>query len=128
MHAACTQLLAAMPIQHQQLQHIVIDAMPLKLAAEHMHPELSLHHFNYGETLSSSIAAASIVAKVTRDRIMTELASSFPLYNFAQHKGYGTQEHIQALKAHGPSSIHRKTFIKNFIEHDDKPKQRTLFC
>lgn len=68
-----------------------------------------------GDAKSVSIAAASIVAKVTRDRLMQEYDTVFPGYDFASNKGYGSQKHIDALKNIGPSPIHRKTFIKNFI-------------
>lgn len=67
-----------------------------------------------GDAKSVSIAAASILAKVTRDRMMVEYDRLFPEYGFAKHKGYGTAAHIQALKEHGPCPIHRRTFIKNF--------------
>ncbi len=63
-----------------------------------------------GDALSLTIAAASIVAKVTRDRLMVELDARFPGYGLAGHKGYGTPFHIQALFEHGPSSIHRRSF------------------
>jgi ribonuclease HII len=63
-----------------------------------------------GEEASVSIAAASIVAKVTRDRIMVEADRHHPVYGFARHKGYGTPQHLTALKEHGPSPIHRQTF------------------
>lgn len=68
-----------------------------------------------GDASSYSIAAASIVAKVTRDRQMQEADRLYPEYGFARNKGYGTQEHINALKQYGPCPIHRKTFIRNFI-------------
>ena len=68
-----------------------------------------------GDAKSISIAAASIVAKVTRDRMMEEYDPLMPEYGFASNKGYGSQAHIQALKKYGPSPIHRATFIKNFI-------------
>lgn len=63
-----------------------------------------------GDRLSISIAAASIVAKVTRDRMMDELHTSWPDYGFSEHKGYGTAKHLQAIKQLGPCPIHRKTF------------------
>lgn len=69
-----------------------------------------------GDAKSISIAAASILAKVTRDRMMKEYDSRYPGYGFAAHKGYGTKEHIQALRQHGPCAIHRKTFIKGFVD------------
>jgi ribonuclease HII len=63
-----------------------------------------------GDSLSLSIAAASIIAKVTRDRLMAEYHDMFPEYDFLSHKGYGTREHLQRLARHGPCSIHRRTF------------------
>lgn len=68
-----------------------------------------------GDGKSLSIAAASIMAKVTRDRLMKEYDQVLPEYGFAGHKGYGSASHIEAIKKHGPSPIHRQTFIKNFI-------------
>lgn len=63
-----------------------------------------------GDGLSLSIAAASVIAKVTRDRIMVELDREFPAYGFADHKGYGTKEHLEALRKHGPCTCHRRSF------------------
>jgi ribonuclease HII len=63
-----------------------------------------------GDGLSLSIAAASVVAKVTRDRIMVDLDRQYPEYGFARHKGYGTAEHLKALRKHGPSAVHRRSF------------------
>ena len=68
-----------------------------------------------GDAKSVSIAAASILAKVTRDRLMVEYDKVMPVYGFAGHKGYGSKEHIEAIKKYGPTPIHRKTFIKKFI-------------
>ena len=67
-----------------------------------------------GDAKSISIGAASIIAKVTRDRLMEEYDRMFPQYGFASNKGYGSAEHIAAIKEYGPTPIHRKTFIKNF--------------
>lgn len=68
-----------------------------------------------GDALSMSIGAASIVAKVTRDRMMLDFAKIYPDYDFENNMGYGTQKHISALKTIGPCPIHRQTFIKNLI-------------
>lgn len=68
-----------------------------------------------GDAKSVSIAAASIMAKVTRDHMMVEYDKIYPEYGFAKHKGYGTAVHIEALKKYGPCPIHRRSFIKNFI-------------
>ena len=80
-------------------------------------PEVSIKQVPIikGDAKSISIGAASIVAKVTRDRLMKEYDAIMPEYGFAQNKGYGTKEHIEAIKRIGPSPIHRKTFIQNFI-------------
>ena len=67
-----------------------------------------------GDSLSMNIAAASILAKVTRDDLMLELAEKYPEYGFEVHKGYGTKAHYEALRAHGASAIHRMTFLKKF--------------
>ena len=67
-----------------------------------------------GHSLSANIAAASILAKVTRDNIMVELAQQYPEYGFEIHKGYGTKAHYEALRTYGPCPIHRKTFLKKF--------------
>lgn len=93
----------------RQVDKVLVDAVVLNSKV----PTLAIVH---GDALSYSIAAASIVAKVTRDRIMTEMDKLYPQYLFAQHKGYGTAKHIQLLKQYGPCPIHRKTFIKHFVE------------
>ncbi len=69
----------------------------------------------HGDVLSYSIAAASIVAKVTRDRYMEGMDSRYPEYHFSNNKGYGTAEHIEALRIYGPCPIHRTTFIGKFV-------------
>ncbi|TQI65711.1 ribonuclease HII [Clostridium sp. KNHs216] len=68
-----------------------------------------------GDALSASIAAASILAKVSRDRLMTEIDRIYPEYQFAKHKGYGTALHRELLKQYGPSPVHRKTFLKKIL-------------
>lgn len=79
-------------------------------------PDVSLPQSRiiHGDALSLSIAAASILAKVTRDRLMVAYDGLYPEYGFAKHKGYGSKEHIEAIKAYGPCELHRRTFIKNF--------------
>lgn len=82
--------------------YILTDYMDIKYQ-----PYLSIKH---GDRLSMSIAAASIVAKVTRDRMMLEYDKVYPNYGFKDHKGYGTKKHLEALHQYGVSPIHRKTF------------------
>lgn len=67
-----------------------------------------------GDSLSANIAAASVLAKVSRDNVMLELAQTYPDYGFEIHKGYGTRAHYEALRAHGPCPIHRVSFLKKF--------------
>ncbi|MBP5653459.1 MAG: ribonuclease HII, partial [Lachnospiraceae bacterium] len=88
----------------------------LLVDAEHI-PDINIRQVGIikGDARSISIAAASIIAKVTRDRIMCEYAKEYPEYDFAGNKGYGTAVHIDALKKYGPCPIHRRTFIKNFV-------------
>ena len=86
---------------------VLIDALSgLKLPAKQ-------HILIRGDALSYSIAAASIVAKVARDCYMAEQDALYPQYGFAQNKGYGTAQHMRALREHGPCPLHRKSFIKN---------------
>ena len=85
-----------------------------------------------GEARSASIAAASIIAKVTRDRLMTSYHDRYPQYNFLQHKGYPTKAHRQSIAEHGPSPIHRKTFkgVREFcpaFSSENKIKQSSLW-
>ena len=70
-----------------------------------------------GDSLSASIAAASVLAKVTRDDLMLEMAETYPDYGFEIHKGYGTKAHYEALRKHGASPIHRQSFLKKFYEN-----------
>ncbi|MCR5809101.1 MAG: ribonuclease HII [Clostridiales bacterium] len=74
----------------------------------------------HGDALSYSIACASILAKVERDRYMVKMDEEYPGYGFARNKGYGTAEHIKALKEIGPCEIHRRSFIKNFTTHEEE--------
>lgn len=96
----------AMAIAAQQVapQFALVDGLPVKgLPCES-------RSIVKGDALSISISAASIIAKVTRDRIMVELDAQYPQYGFADHKGYGTKQHLDALKKHGATPIHRKSF------------------
>ena len=81
-------------------------------------PELTMKQISIikGDAKSLSIASASIIAKVTRDRLMYEYDKLYPEYGFASNKGYGSKTHIEAIKRLGPCPIHRRTFIKNFRE------------
>jgi ribonuclease HII len=86
-------------------EHVLIDGLPVR---PFPFPHTALVD---GDALSFSIAAASVIAKVTRDRMMRELDALHPGYEFAQHKGYATELHLERLKAHGPCPIHRRSFL-----------------
>ena len=87
-----------------QPEHALIDGLPVR---PFPFPQTAIVK---GDAKSFSIAAASVIAKVTRDRIMLIMEERYPAYGFAQHKGYGTELHLERLRIHGPSPIHRKTF------------------
>jgi ribonuclease HII len=91
--------------------HVLIDGRPV-------HPcPLPQTALVGGDALSFSIAAASVIAKVTRDRLMVELDAAHPSYGFAQHKGYGTPLHLAKLREHGPCAIHRRSFAPVAAAH-----------
>lgn len=98
---AIVRALESLPLKPQFL---LLDAFPLP---ESKIPQKAIVH---GDSISISIASASIVAKVTRDRIMTGLGNCYPNYGFEKHKGYATKEHMMNLKLHGPCNIHRFTW------------------
>ena len=87
-----------------------------------LHFDFPAEYIVGGDRASYSIGAASIVAKVYRDGKMRKYAEQYPGYGFEKHKGYGTKQHIDAIKETGPCAIHRKTFIKNFTEEKGKKK------
>ena len=95
-------------------QQVLIDAVPLNA--------LDIPHLSIikGDAKSASIAAASIVAKVERDRLMDEYDKQYPRYELSRHKGYGTQQHVDALKKYGPCPLHRRSFepVKSMVEHN----------
>lgn len=86
------------------VEHALVDGLPV--------PNLPVRHDAVvgGDAKSLSIAAASVLAKVTRDRIMLEFDAIYPSYGFARHKGYATREHLAMIRRHGPCPIHRRTF------------------
>ena len=89
--------------------------------------ELEIERLGKGEDHSASIAAASIVAKVTRDRLMQKMGTYFPAFSLGGHKGYGTAEHVAVLKTQGASIVHRISFLANFSSDKEAASQKTLF-
>ena len=103
----------------KQADFVLVDGLPVQFT-------LPSKNIVKGDAKSASIAAASIVAKVTRDRYMEKAAEKFPQYGFAGHKGYGTAEHLAALKKYGVTELHRKSFqpVRELL--DDVPQQGLL--
>lgn len=97
--------------------HLLIDA-------EKLDTDIPQTNVIKGDANCHGIAAASIIAKVTRDRQMIELDSVYPKYKFKNNKGYGTKDHVQALLENGPTEIHRKTFLKKILDNNE---QMTIF-
>lgn len=100
-HRAMAEALQRLSIRPD---HVLVDGLPVKTFTL---PQTAIVK---GDARSFSIAAASVIAKVTRDRLMLELHAQYPVYGFDQHKGYPTPEHLAALRAHGPCPVHRRTF------------------
>lgn len=103
-------ILQLMPLVPQIPTTIVVDSMPVSLENTTYH-STDLWYFNYAESKSISVAGASIIAKVTRDTLMGHLDPLFSPYALAQHKGYCTAAHRAAVQVHGPSIIHRTTYV-----------------
>lgn len=125
MKKAVVNLLATCP--HKPAA-ILVDAMPLKLT-DTAFKDIPVHHFPKGEKLSSSIAAASIVAKVMRDELMTKLDPLLPGYLLHQHKGYSTAQHQEMVKSLNPSILHRQSFLNNLYQamaHEAIEKQQSI--
>ena len=130
-HAVATGIGMVGPARIDEINILQATYEAMRLAVAHLDPQpdlllndaVTIPKIPYkqvpiikGDAKSISIAAASIVAKVTRDRLMREYDKIMPEYGFASHKGYGSREHIEALRKYGPSPIHRKTFIRNVFE------------
>lgn len=97
-------MIEALSKLNPQPDHVLVDGLPV--------PSMKIKHraIVKGDARSYSIAAASVIAKVTRDRLMVEFHAQYPAYNFARHKGYATGEHLALLNEHGPCPIHRRSF------------------
>lgn len=109
LNATKKAMVMCVEILPQKPDKLLVDAIDLKGT------EIPVVPIIKGDTLSVSIAAASILAKVVRDKIMTEYDLKYPGYGFAKHKGYGTTLHYEGIKKHGITPIHRKTFLKGWI-------------
>lgn len=127
MKRAYLHLIQTIPFPYEQLKYLVVDAVPLAFDPLHLHSNLEMHHFPFGESISTSIAAASIVAKVSRDQLMNSMAEIFPAFNFHKHKGYGTKQHRDELALNGKSIIHRTSFLKSFKLGNKDEVQQSLF-
>lgn len=109
-HHAMNEALAQLSVK---AEHALVDGLKVPSLRWPQTPIVK------GDSLSYSIAAASILAKVTRDRMMLEYDRQFPEYGFAVHKGYGTKQHLTALTQHGPCAIHRRSFAPIKVEQGE---------
>ena len=101
-----------------KLEHVLVDAMPLEL-------DIPVTSIIKGDALSISIAAASVIAKVTRDRMLYELDKKYPMYDFKNNKGYPTKKHIKAIEEYGIINEHRRSYgpVKDYITNHNKNNQ-----
>ena len=102
----------------QALQNLKQKPTVVLIDAVKIDTDIKQENIIKGDAKSYTIACASILAKVYRDRLMLKYAEKYPEYQFEKHKGYGTKIHIEALKKYGKCKIHRNSFIGNFINHD----------
>jgi ribonuclease HII len=119
--ATIQAMLQAIAALAQTPDFLLVDGLKLP------HPLIPCQKIIGGDALSQSIAAASIIAKVTRDRLMTDYHAQWPQYGFDHHKGYSTRAHLEALARHGPCPIHRKSFEPICSSFMEKPLQLSLF-
>lgn len=122
MKKAFVQLVEIIPFPYTKIAHLITDAMPLAPPQICSHSMLTISSPARAESLSATVAAASIVAKVTRDRLMSKLAVLFPNFSLAQHKGYGTAQHKQELLSSGQSVIHRPSFVHTALHKEKKSR------
>lgn len=110
---------ATMKAMHRAIEEVGMDVAHLLIDGKYFRSAVYSSYTTRvkGDATELSIAAASIIAKVTRDRMMCELDKEFPHYGFAKHKGYGTRAHYDALKLYGPASVHRKSFLSSFNQY-----------
>ena len=124
MKKSLLQLLQIVPFNLQKLKYVLVDAMPLSLSSLDCYNHLEINFFDKGESKSSSIAAASIVAKVTRDRLMKKLNNIFPKFDFGEHKGYGTVDHLSVLNKYDLTILHRLSFLSKIMQKEKECKQQ----
>jgi ribonuclease HII len=127
MQKSLLQLIHVMPFDINKIEYILTDAMPISWPLK-TNPNINIESFPKGETYSTSIAAASIVAKVFRDNLMKKLQNCFPMFKFQENKGYGTSQHVNIIKKEGISIIHRNSFLNKIpTPNKIKEKQACLF-
>lgn len=118
-------LQASLLAMHKAIDNLAVQPQQLLVDGNFFsHEKFPVQNIIKGDTLSHSIAAASIIAKVTRDRMMREFDREFPHYGFGKHKGYGTRAHVEAIKRYGLCAIHRRTFhVASAAEYKNETEQ-----
>jgi len=121
------QIVELVPFDIKSIKYLITDAVSIELPDYYLSCGLELYNPTHAESISKSVAAASIIAKVTRDRLMSKFSILFPGFSLENHKGYGTRTHISAINNNGTSIIHRKSFVSNLIKKSsDKHEQQTF--
>lgn len=110
----------------KKVSTLLIDAVSLIIPTAYYSDDLKMESFPFGESRSISIAAASIVAKVTRDNILKKLHTLFPAYGFDEHMGYGTAKHCKVLMNIGSSIVHRPSFLRKFYAAKQRVEQQSV--
>ena len=126
MKKAFIQLLEIVPFEIEKIKYLITDAVKINLCKNFRHKNLEIFNPTKAESKSCSVAAASIFAKVTRDRFIEKISKDFPNFNLFKHKGYGTKIHTSAIKEFGLSIMHRKSFVSNSIKKSDIHGQQTI--
>jgi len=126
MKKSFVQLMELLPFSHEKIKYLIIDAVKLNIPNCYHHKDLKIFNPTKGESVSISVAAASIFAKVTRDKMMWKFAKYFPEFEMEKHKGYGTKIHQEALRKNGSSVIHRKSFLMNLKTVNNSESQISL--
>ena len=124
------QLIELLPFSHEKIKYLIVDAVKLNIPYCYKHKNLEIFNPVKGESTSISVAAASIFAKVTRDKLMEKMSKHIQNFEIEKHKGYGTKTHQNALIKNGHSVIHRETFLSSFETNKREKceaKQQNIF-
>ena len=124
------QLMELLPFSNEKIKYLIVDAVKLNVPNCYRHKDLEIFNPTKGESVSISVAAASIFAKVTRDKMMEKFSAHIPGFEIEKHKGYGTKTHQKSIKQNGSSAIHRESFLRSLYrdkKESHEAKQQSFF-